>query len=69
MTTVAYWGPNTGKVNDAVSKMLERIFLGDQTVEESLAQAETDVNAASADSNVPAESGRANCRPRLACVA
>ena len=46
MTRVAYWGPNTGKVNDAVSKMLERVFLGDQTVEESLAQAETEVNAA-----------------------
>ncbi len=46
MTKVAYWGPNTGKVNDAVSKMLERVFLGDQTVDESLKQAETDVNAA-----------------------
>lgn len=46
MSRVAYWGPNTGKVNDAVSKMLERVFLGDQTVEESLAQAETDINAA-----------------------
>ena len=46
MTKVAYWGPNTGKVNDAVSKMLERIFLGDQTVDESMTQAETDVNNA-----------------------
>ncbi len=35
-TIVAYWGPNTGKVNDAVSKALERIFLGDQTVDECL---------------------------------
>lgn len=46
MTKVAFWGPNTGKVNDAVSKMLERIFLGDQTVDESITQAETDVNNA-----------------------
>ncbi|NOZ51507.1 MAG: extracellular solute-binding protein, partial [Chloroflexi bacterium] len=30
LTRVAYWGPNTGKVNDAVSKALERIYLGDQ---------------------------------------
>lgn len=46
MSRVAYWGPNTGKVNDAVSKMLERVFLGDQTVEESVTQAETDINTA-----------------------
>jgi multiple sugar transport system substrate-binding protein len=46
MTKVAYWGPNTGKVNDAVGKALERIFLGDQTVEESLTQAQIDAQNA-----------------------
>jgi multiple sugar transport system substrate-binding protein len=46
LTRVAFWGPNTGKVNDAVSKTLERIFLGDQTSDESLAQAQTDVQNA-----------------------
>ncbi len=46
LTRVAYWGPNTGKVNDAVSKMLERVYLGDQTVEESVKQAQTDVQNA-----------------------
>jgi multiple sugar transport system substrate-binding protein len=45
-TKVAFWGPNTGKVNDAVSKALERIFLGDQTVEESLKQAQSDAQTA-----------------------
>ena len=39
LTRVAYWGPNTGKVNDAVAQALERVYLGDQTVEESFAQA------------------------------
>ena len=37
---VAYWGPNTGKVNDIVSKALERIYLRDQTVDEAFAQAQ-----------------------------
>ena len=46
LTRVAFWGPNTGKVNDAVGKSLERIFLGAQTVDESLAQAQTDVQSA-----------------------
>jgi multiple sugar transport system substrate-binding protein len=46
MTRVGYWGPNTGKVNDAISKALERIYLGDQTVEESFEQAQTEVQAA-----------------------
>ncbi len=45
-TRVAYWGPYTGKVNDVVSKALDRIFLGDQTVDESLAQAQTEAQAA-----------------------
>jgi multiple sugar transport system substrate-binding protein len=46
LTRVAYWGPNTGKVNDAVSKALERIYLGDQTVDEAFAQAQEEVQAA-----------------------
>ena len=46
LTRVAYWGPNTGKVNDAVSKAFERIFLGDQTVEEAFAQAQEEIQAA-----------------------
>lgn len=46
LTRVAYWGPNTGKVNDAVSKALERIYLGDQTVDEAFKQAQQEVQAA-----------------------
>ncbi len=46
LTRVAYWGPNTGKVNDAVSKAFERIFLGDQTVDEAFAQAQEEIQAA-----------------------
>lgn len=45
-TIVAYFGPNTGKVNDAVSHALDRIFLGDQTVDEAFAQAQTEAQAA-----------------------
>ena len=45
-TRVAFWGPNTGKVNDAVSQALDRIFLGDQTVDESFAQAQSEAQAA-----------------------
>jgi multiple sugar transport system substrate-binding protein len=41
-----YWGPNTGKVNTAVSQALERIFLGDQTVDEAFAQAQEEIQAA-----------------------
>ena len=44
-SVVAFWGPNTGKVNDAVSQALERVFLGDQTVEEAFAQAQTEAQA------------------------
>ncbi|MCS6843779.1 MAG: sugar ABC transporter substrate-binding protein [Caldilineales bacterium] len=44
LTRVAYWGPNTGKVNDAVSKALERVYLGEQTVEQSFAQAHEEIN-------------------------
>ncbi|RKX84701.1 MAG: hypothetical protein DRP57_05400 [Spirochaetes bacterium] len=42
---VAYWGPNTGKINDQVSKALERIYLGTMSVDESFAQADKKVNA------------------------
>ncbi|MGH2538057.1 MAG: ABC transporter substrate-binding protein [Candidatus Promineifilaceae bacterium] len=45
-TRVAYWGPNTGRVNDAVSKALERIFLGEQDVDEAFAQAQEEAQAA-----------------------
>ncbi|MCA9971154.1 MAG: hypothetical protein KC425_13105, partial [Anaerolineales bacterium] len=43
LTRVAYWGPNTGKVNDAISQALERVYLGDQTVEEAFAQANEEI--------------------------
>jgi len=43
---VSYWGPNTGRVNDAVSKALERLFLGDQDVDASFAQAQQEAQAA-----------------------
>ena len=45
-TRVAFWGPNTGKVNDAVSQALDRVFLGDQTVDEAFAQAQEEAQAA-----------------------
>jgi multiple sugar transport system substrate-binding protein len=40
-----YWGLNTGKVDDAVSKALERVFLGQQGVQDSLNQAQNDVQS------------------------
>ncbi len=46
LTRVAYWGPNTSKVNDTVSKALERIYLGDQTVDEAFDQAQEEAQAA-----------------------
>jgi multiple sugar transport system substrate-binding protein len=46
LTRVAYWGPNTGKVNDAVTHALERAYLGDQTVEEAFNQAQEEAQAA-----------------------
>jgi len=49
LTLVAYWGPNTGKVNDAVSQALERIYLGEQTVDESFAQAQEEAQTALAE--------------------
>ena len=46
LTRVSYWGPNTGRVNDAVSKALERIYLGEQDVEASFEQAQVDAQTA-----------------------
>jgi ABC-type glycerol-3-phosphate transport system substrate-binding protein len=43
---VAYWGPNTGRINDSVSKALERVYLGDQSVEEAFAQAQEEIQQA-----------------------
>ncbi len=43
---VAYWGPNTGRINDAVSQALSRVYLGDQTVDEAFAQANEEVQMA-----------------------
>jgi multiple sugar transport system substrate-binding protein len=45
LSRVDYWGPNTGKVKDSVSQALERIYLGDQTVDESFAQAQEEMQA------------------------
>lgn len=45
-TRVAYWGPYTGKVNDSVSQALDRLFLGDQTVDEAFAQAQKEAQTA-----------------------
>ena len=41
-----YWGINTGKVEQSVSQALERVFLGDQTVDEAFAQAQQEVQTA-----------------------
>ena len=43
LTRVAYWGPNTGKVNDAIAQALERIYLRDQGVAEAFAQANEEI--------------------------
>lgn len=45
-TRVAYWGPNTGRVNTAVSQALERVFLGDQDVDTAFAQAQEEAQIA-----------------------
>jgi multiple sugar transport system substrate-binding protein len=45
-TRVAYWGPNTGKVNEAINQALNRVYLGDQTVEEAFTQAQDEIQAA-----------------------
>jgi multiple sugar transport system substrate-binding protein len=46
LTRVAYWGPNTGRVNEAVSQALERIYLGEQGVEPSFLQAQQEAQQA-----------------------
>ncbi len=46
LTRVAYWGPNTGRVNDAVSKALERVYLGDQDVAAAFDQAQEEAQIA-----------------------
>ncbi|VAW40600.1 hypothetical protein MNBD_CHLOROFLEXI01-4480, partial [hydrothermal vent metagenome] len=43
LTRVAYWGPNTGKINDAISQALERVYLGDQDVTEAFEQANEEI--------------------------
>lgn len=45
-TKVAYWGPYTSKLEDSVSKALERVWLGDQTVDEAFAQAQAEATTA-----------------------
>jgi multiple sugar transport system substrate-binding protein len=45
-TRVAFWGPNTGAVNTAVSQALERVFLGDQDVDTAFAQAQEEAQSA-----------------------
>lgn len=45
LTKVGYWGLYTGKVNETIGKALERIALGEQTVEEAFAQAQEEVTA------------------------
>lgn len=46
LTRVSFWGPNTGRVNDAVSKALERIYLGEQDVEAAFQQAQEEAQLA-----------------------
>ena len=41
---VAYWGSNTGKINDEASKAIERIYLGALGVDDSFAAADSKVN-------------------------
>jgi multiple sugar transport system substrate-binding protein len=43
---VAYWGPYSGKLETAVSNALSRVFLGDQDVATSFAQAQQEAQAA-----------------------
>jgi multiple sugar transport system substrate-binding protein len=43
---VAYWGPYSGKLEAAVSNALSRVFLGDQDVDTSFAQAQEEGQAA-----------------------
>lgn len=43
---VAYWGPNTGQVNQVVSEALERIFLDDRTVDQAFDEAQQEAQQA-----------------------
>jgi multiple sugar transport system substrate-binding protein len=43
---VAYWGPYSGKLETTVSNALSRVFLGDQDVNTSFAQAQEEAQAA-----------------------
>jgi multiple sugar transport system substrate-binding protein len=43
---VAYWGPYSGKLETVVSNALSRVFLGDQDVDTSFAQAQEEAQAA-----------------------
>lgn len=42
--SVAYWGPCTGQINDTISQALNRAFLGEQTVQETLDQAKQEAD-------------------------
>jgi multiple sugar transport system substrate-binding protein len=46
LTRVDYYGPNTGKVQQALSTALSAIFLGSSNVADALTQAQTDVQTA-----------------------
>jgi multiple sugar transport system substrate-binding protein len=46
LSQVAYWGPNTGRLQDVINQALARIYLGDQDVEESFAQAQEEAQIA-----------------------
>jgi multiple sugar transport system substrate-binding protein len=46
LTRVDYYGPNTGKVQQALSTALSAIFLGSSSVADALTQAQTDVQTA-----------------------
>ncbi|MDQ4076048.1 MAG: sugar ABC transporter substrate-binding protein [Chloroflexota bacterium] len=46
LTRVAYMGPNTGPVGDAISQALERIYLDDQEPEEAFQQAQEEAQMA-----------------------
>jgi multiple sugar transport system substrate-binding protein len=46
LTRVGYWGPNTGRVQDAVSQALERLYLGDQDVAQTFSQAQGEAQTA-----------------------
>jgi multiple sugar transport system substrate-binding protein len=45
-TKSAYWGPYTGQLETAISNALSRVYLGQQTVDDSFAQAQQEAQAA-----------------------